>query len=67
MSRRQIITKAAITRAVAGAQAAGLKVGRVEIAEGKIVIHPVEPAKSTADNPLDVWRAQRDARATERP
>lgn len=61
MARRQIITQAAIARAVKGAQAAGLKVGRVEIEGDRIVIHsgeePVGPMTK-----LEAWRAGRGSR-----
>ncbi|QGY01611.1 hypothetical protein MMSR116_06650 [Methylobacterium mesophilicum SR1.6/6] len=67
MSRRKSFTKTAITRAVAGMQAAGLKVTGLEISPDKVVIHSGQPTKSDSANPLDVWRAKRDARATERP
>lgn len=67
MSRRRAVTKAAIARAVAGARAAGLKVGRVEIADGKIVIHSEGSTSLEPDNPFDAWRAKRDARETKGP
>ncbi|MCJ2120672.1 hypothetical protein MKK65_29645 [Methylobacterium sp. J-001] len=62
MPRRQIITQAAIARAVKGAQAAGLKVGRVEIEGGKIVLYSGEDVRPEPASKLDAWRASRDAR-----
>lgn len=62
MARRQTITQAAISRAVKGAQAAGLKVGRVEIEGGKIVLYSGEEARSEPATLLDGWKAKRDAR-----
>lgn len=63
MPRRQIITQAAIARAVKGAQAAGLKVGRVEIEDGKIVVYSTsEDARPEPASEFDAWRAKRDAR-----
>lgn len=63
--RRQTITKAAITRVVAGAQAAGLRIGRVEVEGGKIVIHSGEPSMGEpmpAATPREQWRARRGSR-----
>lgn len=62
MARRQTITQAAISRAVKGAQAAGLKVGRVEIEGGKIVLYSGEEARAEPATLLDGWKAKRDAR-----
>lgn len=62
MPRRQTITQAAISRAVKGAQAAGLKVGRVEIEGGKIVLYSGEDAPKDSASDFDAWRAKRDAR-----
>ncbi|MCJ2084289.1 hypothetical protein [Methylobacterium sp. J-090] len=62
MQRRQVITQAAIARAVKGAQAAGLKVGRVEIEGGKIVLYSSEDAPKDSASEFDAWRAKRDAR-----
>jgi len=61
MPRRQIITQAAIARAVRGAQAAGLKVGRVEIEGDRIVIHSGEETVASMTK-LEAWRANRGAR-----
>lgn len=61
MARRQTITQAAISRAVKGAQAAGLKVGRVEIEGGKIVLYSEEQAAADL-SPLESWRARRGSR-----
>ena len=62
MPRRPIITQAAISRAVKGAQAAGLKVGRVEIEGGKVVIYSSEDTRPVPASDFDAWRAKRDAR-----
>lgn len=62
MPRRQTITQAAISRAVKGAQAAGLKVGRVEIEGGKIVLYSSTDVRQEPASELDAWRAKRDAR-----
>lgn len=64
MPRRPTLTKAAIARAVAGAQAAGLTIGRVEIAEGKIVIHSGEPAQPEPATEFDAWKVKQNARPT---
>lgn len=61
MARRQIITQAAIARAVRGAQAAGLKVGRVAIEGDRIVIHSGEET-AAAMTKVEAWRANRGAR-----
>lgn len=63
MPRRQIITQAAIARAVKGVQAAGLKVGRVEIEGDKIKVYSCENARQEPASELDAWRAKRDARS----
>ena len=61
MARRQSIRQADISRAVKGAQAAGLKVDRVEIEGGKIVLYSGEhPAADLS--PLESWRARRGSR-----
>lgn len=62
MPRRQLITQAAIARAVKGAQAAGLKVGRVEIEGGRIVVYSGEDARQEPASDFDAWRSKRDAR-----
>ncbi len=63
MARRQTATQAAIARAVKGAQAAGLKIGRVEIEGDRIVIHSsAEPVQAAPASDFDAWRAKRDAR-----
>ena len=61
MPRSSTIKQADVTRAVRGALAGGLAVGRVEVERDRIVIH----AKDDADGPsapLDEWRAARDPR-----
>ena len=63
MPRMTSIRQADIKRAVAGALAAGLKVGRVELAAGKIVVHVAQPdAAQAPKSSLDEWRAGRDPR-----
>ncbi|MHC2108349.1 hypothetical protein [Methylobacterium sp. CM6246] len=62
MARRQVITQAAIARAVKGAQSAGLKVDRVEIEAGKIVLYSGTGAVKDSVSEYDAWRAKRDAR-----
>lgn len=62
MPRQRILTQAAIVRAVKGAQAAGMKVGRLEIEAGKIVVYSGEEARPEPASKLDAWRASRDAR-----
>ena len=54
-----------VTRAVKGAVAAGLVVGRIEVDQrtGKIIVHVGEPAPGTAETPLDGWLAN-NARST---
>jgi hypothetical protein len=64
MARRQVITQAAIARAVKGAQAAGLKVGRVEIEAGKIVVYSSAEVSAAPVSEYDAWRARRDAPET---
>lgn len=61
MARRPVVTQAAIARAVRGAQAAGLKVGRVEIEGDRIVIHSGDETTG-AMTKLEAWRASRGAR-----
>lgn len=70
MSRRPLLFRQAdVTRAVKGAQAAGLVVERVEIdANGKIVVSSIRQAPATAADiaaqAFDAWEAE-DARAAE--
>ena len=62
MVRRIAATQAAIARALKGARAAGLKVSRVEIEGGKIVLYSGEDVRPEPASDFDVWRAKRDAR-----
>src|SRR5438094_816178 len=62
MTRRHNITQAAIARVVKGAQAAGLKVGRVEVEGTRIVIHSSEATVQEPASEFDAWRAKRDRR-----
>lgn len=53
--------KVDVQRAVAGVRAAGLEVGRVEIFEGRIIIHAAGAAESPADEAaaaFDEWSAR---------
>lgn len=61
MPRRRVFTQAAIVRAVKGAKAAGLKVGRIEIQDDKIVVISSEGAGTQPNSEYDAWRAKRDA------
>jgi hypothetical protein len=65
MSRRKPFTQADISRALKGAQSAGLKIQRFEIepATGKIVIVSGETAPSEPPNPFDAWKARDNARS----
>ena len=55
--------QADISRAVKGATAAGLIVGRVEFdQDGKIVIVSGEGKLKDAATPLDAWKARKKAR-----
>lgn len=63
MSRRANVTQAAIKRAIQGAEAAGLRVVRIEVdpAAGKFTIHSGEAAPPPL-TPLEAWRRSRGAR-----
>lgn len=66
MSRRKpLITQADVSRAVKGAQSAGLKVQRVEIdpATGKIVVVSGGDAPTEPLNSFDAWKARDNARS----
>ena len=62
MPHGRVITQAAISRVVKGARAAGLKVGRVEVEGGKIVIYSTENEGQEPAFDFDAWRAKRNAR-----
>lgn len=62
MARRPVFTQAAIARAVKGAQSAGLKVSRVEIEDGRIVVYSSDDARPEPSSKLDDWRARAEAR-----
>ena len=62
MPRQPKLSKAAIARVVMGAQAAGLKVGRIEVDGVKIVVHSSEDVRPEPASEFDAWRAKRDAR-----
>lgn len=62
---RRSFTQAKVTRAIRGAQAAGMTVGRVEIEpDGRIVIVPGVDVKPEAVpySPVDALKALREAR-----
>jgi hypothetical protein len=62
MSSRTPFTQANLTRALKGAQKAGLKVDRVEIKpSGEFVLFSSDPPSDSATE-LDAWRAKRNAR-----
>lgn len=63
MARHLSITQAAIARAVKGAQAAGIKVGRVEVEGSRIVIHSSEDARPEPATQFDAWRSKRARQA----
>ena len=53
--RLALVTQAEVTRSIAAAIAAGLRIGRVEVdhREGKVVIVPEGGAPTTSRNPFD--------------
>ena len=61
MARRAAAFKQTdVTRAVKGALDGGMKIGRVEIAEGKIVI--IAPSSAPEpQNDMDAWLGRRNA------
>lgn len=62
--RRNNFRQTDVARALKGVLAAGIKVGRVEIAQdGRIVIVSGEGGAPEPMNELDRWKAGRDARA----
>lgn len=63
--RKPAITQADVSRALKGAQSAGLKVQRIEIepATGKIVVFSGEGAPAEAVSPFDAWKAKDNARS----
>jgi hypothetical protein len=66
-AKRPGVTSAAIVRAVKGAEAAGLKVAKLDICthSGTITVHTLtapEPPKS----PLELWQANRHENAPQR-
>jgi hypothetical protein len=66
MSRRKpFITQADVSRAVKGAQSAGMKIQRVEIdpATGRIVVVSVDSVPSELSSPFDAWKAKDNARS----
>ncbi|TXM65797.1 hypothetical protein [Methylobacterium sp. WL120] len=62
MPRQPKATQAEIVRVLKGWQAAGLKVGRVEIEGGKISVYSSEDVRQEPASKLDAWRASRDPR-----
>ena len=63
MARRPSITQADIARALKGVASAGLKVARLEIEGGKIVIYSSEGVRQEPASELDAWRDKRNARS----
>ena len=62
MPRRQSATQAAISRALKGAQAAGIKIGRFEVEGGKVVIYSSGDIRPEPASDFDAWRMKRNAR-----
>jgi len=65
MSRGKTLTQAAVTRAIKGAQSAGIKIQRIEIepATGKIVVVSGEGSPAEPLSPFDAWKAKENARS----
>lgn len=65
MTRRKPFTQADVSRALKGAQSAGLKVQRIEIdpATGRIVVVSGNELPSKAQELFDTWKAEDDARS----
>lgn len=59
-AKRPSVTSAAIVRAVKGAEAAGLKVAKLDICahSGTITLH-TQPTPEPAKTPLELWQAKR--------
>lgn len=53
MTARATFKQADVERACKGVTAAGLKVARVEVESGRIVVVVDEPANGNCQNPLD--------------
>ena len=62
MPRRQVVSKAAIARAVKGALDGGMKLGRVDIEGGRIALYSAEDFRQEPTTAFDGWKAKRDAR-----
>jgi hypothetical protein len=64
MNRRKPFTQADVSRALKGAQSAGMKVTRFEIdpATGKIIVLSDEVAAAEPTNEFDAWKGKRHAR-----
>ena len=63
MARKPPFSQTDVKRAVKGARAGGLEVGRVEIdADGKIVLF-AKYELSEPPSPFDKWKQNRDARS----
>jgi hypothetical protein len=61
MTRRATFTQAAITRAIKGAQDAGMTVARCEIGlDGRIIL-TAESVAATPPDPFAEWKARRSA------
>lgn len=61
--RRSAFSQSDITRVIKASVAAGLKVGRVEIEDGKIVVYSASDAPAGPASTYDTWKAKRDARS----
>lgn len=62
MARRQTFTQAEVTRAIKAATAAGMAVARCEITPDGAIVISTESAKQMQADPLEAWRAKKDAR-----
>ena len=60
MSRRASFTQSDITRAVKGAQAAGLIVSRVEVDGDRIIILTAPEAADRPKSAVEAWRDKRN-------
>lgn len=68
MARPLAFRQGDVARALKAAKSAGITVARYEIdAEGKIVVFAGEPTSASMQtDPLDEWKARRDARRAQR-
>ncbi|GJD41944.1 hypothetical protein OICFNHDK_4430 [Methylobacterium bullatum] len=61
--KRPTFSQTDLTRALKATKAAGLKVGRIELTDDRIVIHSASDAPAGPDSTYDTWKAKRDARS----